>query len=244
MSNRVKKINRRKTFPLSTLVFKLAKVHHHLWKGCQVSQLEKIQRRDCDFLQSGACIGSSSSDYIVVIESRSKWAKTRKTVVKIIFIPLWMILNLWKYIFWYPFKLFVNEQSVSGWGDRKRRPRLCFDWRGAEGGGGNDHIDWQDLTHGRQCAKAMSYVFVGNWSLCCAMRVQSINAIILSRCTISFWSYNFLLEQCFGRAWVQNVFFLCYFFFPVSNAKRSGLLRGGLKNSRGKQLLHLIFFCI
>ena len=34
MSNRVKKINRRKTFSLSTSwVFKLAKVHHHLWKG-------------------------------------------------------------------------------------------------------------------------------------------------------------------------------------------------------------------
>ena len=73
MSNRVKKINRRKTFPLSTLVFKLAKVHHHLWKGCQVSQLEKIQRRDCDFLQSVACIGSSSSDYIVVVIESSRW---------------------------------------------------------------------------------------------------------------------------------------------------------------------------
>ena len=78
----------------------------------------------------------------------------------------------------------MNKVSVGGVTESEGHG--CVLIGGGGGRGGNDHIDWQDLTHGRQCAKAMSYVFVGNWSLCCSMRAQSINAIILSRCTISF----------------------------------------------------------
>ena len=41
-----------------------------------MSQLtEKIQRRDCNFLQSAAYIGSSSSDYIIVVIELNKIEK-------------------------------------------------------------------------------------------------------------------------------------------------------------------------